>query len=484
MGKSRQARIHTSEISLCKALAQHAAIALENARLFEQAQEEIVTRKRIQEKFLHDALHDSLTGLPNRTLLNDRLERAILRNKRDGERLFAILYLDLDHFKVVNDSLGHNIGDEMLIEVAKRMTQSVRDVDTVARFGGDEFFILLEDVTSLPDSIQCAKRIQENLMAPLDLNAHEVFTTASMGIVLCSSDYKDPNEYLRDADIAMYHAKTSNRGGIEVFSTSLRHLALRRLTLESELRRAIEQKEFLLHYQPITALDSGKITGFEALLRWQHPELGLILPDEFIPLAEETGLIIPIGDWVLFEACQQLRKWQRQYPQEPPLTISINLSIKQLFKPDLLDSIRQVLAETNLEASCLNLEITESTLINDIDNVAVFLSQLRELGAHVHLDDFGTGYSSLNYLRNFPLDVIKIDRAFTAGLTKKEGKGALVKTIFLMARELGMQVIAEGIETNEQLVRLLEMGCCLGQGFHLYKPQDHLEIERLFAGGI
>lgn len=482
--ESRRRREFTAkEISLCKALAQHAAIALENARLFKRAQEEIETRKRIQEKLLYDALHDALTGLPNRTLLYDRLERAILRNKRDKERLFAILYLDLDHFKVINDSLGHNIGDKLLMEVAGRMTQTVRDVDTVARLGGDEFVILLEDVNSLDDAVSCAERIQGKFVNPVDLNTHEIYITTSMGIVLCSSEYKDPNEYLRDADIAMYHAKTNNRGGIAVFSPSLRHMALRRLTLESELRRAIEQKEFLLYYQPITLLASGRITGFEALLRWQHPDLGLILPDEFIPLAEETGLIIPIGDWVLVEACQQLRSWQDQHPQEPALTMSINLSMKQLFKPDLIDRISQVLADTGLEASHLNLEITESTLVNDLDTVAGVLSQLKNLGVHVHLDDFGTGYSSLSYLRNFPLDVIKIDRAFIANLSEKEGKGALVRTIVLMAQELGLQVIAEGIETHEQLTQLLEMGCGLGQGFHLFRPKGNLEIEGLFSGG-
>jgi diguanylate cyclase (GGDEF)-like protein len=471
----------TREINLCIALGQHAAIVLENARLYKRAQEEIETRKRIQEKLLYDALHDALTGLPNRTLLYDRLERAILRNKRDEKRLFAIIYLDLDHFKIINDSLGHNIGDKMLMEVAGRMAQTVREVDTVARLGGDEFVILLEEVSNLDDAMVCAQRIQDKFVDPVDLNTHQVYITTSMGIVLCSSDYKDPNEYLRDADIAMYHAKTKNRGGIEVFTPSLRHMALRRLTLESELRRAIEQNEFLLYYQPITHLASGKITGFEALLRWQHPDLGLILPDEFIPLAEETGLIIPIGDWVLTEACMQLRKWQLQHPQQPALTMSINLSIKQLFKPDLIERIRQVLSETGLEADHLNLEITESTLVNDIDTVAVVLSQLKDLGVHVHLDDFGTGYSSLSYLRNFPLDVIKIDRAFIANLNENEGKGGLVKTIVLMAQELGLQVIAEGIETNEQLAQLLEMGCGLGQGFHLFKPRDNLEIEGLFT---
>jgi len=480
--ESRYRREFTpKEISLCETLAQHAAIALENSRLFTRAQIEIETRKQIEERLLHEALHDALTGLPNRILLNERLERAIIRHQRDNQRLFAVLYLDLDNFKVVNDSLGHNMGDKLLVEIATRMNACVREVDTIARFGGDEFIFILEDMENLQISIQCAQRIQNALKKRLDLDGHEVFISASIGIVLSSNIYKNPNEYLRDADIAMYHAKASNRGGIEVFSPALRQRAIKRLTLESELRRAIKQEEFTVHYQPIVSLEDKKIQGFEALMRWRHPEQGTIFPGEFIDLAEETGLIIPVGDLVLNEACQQIKDWQLRYPHAPPFSISVNLSSKQLFNPDLITTTNQLLTTYGVEANCLNLEITESTLAHKIDSVTLVLHQLKELGVGTHLDNFGTGYSSLKYLRNLPFDVIKIDRAFISGINEYDGKGNLVKTIIMIAQELGMQVIAEGIESQEQLAQLLNMGCRMGQGFHLYCPDDRSAIERLLV---
>ncbi|GAF77030.1 unnamed protein product, partial [marine sediment metagenome] len=432
--ESRYRREFTAdEIALCEAIAQQAAIALENARLYEQAQEELAYRKQAEEQLRHDVFHDALTNLPNRALFADRLERAILRNKRNVEDKFAVIFLDLDHFKVVNDSLGHQVGDELLVEIAHRLTQTIRDVDTVARLGGDEFAILIEDVSDTNALMCLGKRINQKLMAPFNLNGHEVITTASMGIVVCSDSYNQPEEYLRDADLAMYHAKSLGKARYEVFSSSLRQKAMTRLTMEVDLRQAIENQEFCLHYQPITSFGEGKVIGFEALLRWQHPRLGLIPPAKFIPLAEETGLIISIGYWVLREVCIQLKQWQLHYPSNPPLSVSVNFSGIELLQPDFRDKVENILLMTGCPGEWLSFEVTERAVINDAESVGSTLSQLKELGISVHMDDFGIGYSSLSYLRNLPMDVIKIDRTFIQMMDTETENPGLVRSIIYMA---------------------------------------------------
>jgi diguanylate cyclase (GGDEF)-like protein/PAS domain S-box-containing protein len=469
------------DIAICEAIAQQAAVALEHARLYEQAQKEIRLRRQMEKQLRHDAFHDALTRLPNRALFMDRLERAILRNKRNPGYRFAVLFLDLDRFKVINDSLGHQIGDSMLVEVSRRLEESMRDVDTVARLGGDEFVVLVEDIKSSQDAERFANRIQERLIVPLNLNGHEVISTASIGIVVNGTSYTQPDEYLRDADTAMYHAKAMGKARYEVFSSTLRKHAITRLTMEADLRRAVEKQEFRIHYQPITSLKTGKVNGMEALVRWQHPTLGLILPARFIDIAEETGLIVQIGEWVLKEACQQVREWQMNYPSDPPWSLSVNISSKQLSYTGFVKQVGEIMQETGLERGSLSLEITESVIVENTASVAFVLNQLKDLGVSVQMDDFGTGYSSLSYLRNFPMDVIKIDRSFIDKMDIEANKPGLVRSIISMAQELGMRVIGEGIETEGQLTMLTGLGCDYGQGFHISVPLDGQAIGELLS---
>ncbi|MFQ5857549.1 MAG: EAL domain-containing protein [Anaerolineae bacterium] len=449
---------------------------------------DITERKRAEEQLLHGAFHDALTGLPNRALFMDRLGRSIERAKRREDHLFAVLFLDLDRFKVVNDSLGHTIGDQLLIAMAPRLEGCVRATDTVARLGGDEFVILLEDIEAVSDATRVAGRIREVLTVPFNLDGHEMFTTASIGIVLSATSYEQPEDILRDADIAMYRAKALGKARYELFDAAMRDHVVARLRLETDLRRAIERQEFEIHYQPIVSLADGRIAGFEALLRWQHPEHGLVSPGEFIPVAEETGLIVPIDQWVLRETCGQMRAWQAQFPADPPLTISVNLSSKQFAQPDLIEQIEQVLRETGLDARSLKLEITESVIMENGESAAVMLSRLRALGVQVHMDDFGTGYSSLSYLHQFPIDTIKIDRSFIGKMGVDGNNSEIAQAIVMLARDLGMDVIAEGVETAEQLVRLRALECEYGQGYHFSKPLDSeaagaLIAEALAVGG-
>jgi diguanylate cyclase (GGDEF)-like protein len=401
----------------------------------------------------------------------DRLGCALRRAKRRKDSLFAVLFVDLDRFKVINDSLGHMIGDQLLIAIAQRLRICLRSEDTAARLGGDEFAILLENITDISDAIGVANRIQEELTLPFNLGGQEVFTSTSVGIALGTEDYDKPEDLLRDADTAMYHAKALGKARYEVFNTTMHDHAVTLLQLETSLRQAIGRQEFRLYYQPIVLLETGKITGFEALVRWQHPLRGLISPGEFISVAEETGAIIPIGYWVLHEACRQMRAWQLQFP-EKPLSISVNLSSKQFSHPKLIESISQILQKTGLDARSLKLEITESAIMENSESATAMLLQLRDMEVELHLDDFGTGYSSLSYLHRFPVDVLKIDRSFTTMMNISDEKAEIVRTILMLANNLGMEATAEGIETAEQLAQLKGLQCKYGQGYFFSKPLD------------
>jgi len=421
---------------------------------------------------------DALTGLPNRLLFIDRLGRSIQRAKRHKNYLFAVLFIDLDRFKVVNDSLGHIVGDQLLVAIARRLESGLRSLDTlarlgtdptIARLGGDEFTVLLEDIKDVSDAVRVAKRIQANLLQSFTIDGHEVFMSASVGIATSTAGYERPEAILRDADTAMYRAKAWGTARCEVFDTEMRNRAVARLELETTLRRAVERQEFELHYQPIVLLDTCRLKGFEALIRWQHPERGPVAPSEFITVAEETGLIQPIGWWVLREACRQMRVWQSSMCAGVT-TISVNLSGKQFMQSDLVDQIEQVLKDTGLDGSSLKLEITESTIIGNIDAVVHTLLRLKGLGVQLAIDDFGTGYSSLSYLHRLPIDTLKIDRSFIANMS--EDNSAIVRAIVALAHHMRLDVVAEGIETADQLAQLIEFGCKYGQGNLFSKPVD------------
>ena len=412
---------------------------------------------------------DALTGLPNRVLFMDRLGHAMERAKYSENHLFAVFFLDLDRFKVVNDSLAHLMGDQLLIATARRLKACLHSADTVARLGGDEFTILLEEIKQVSDATRLAERIQKELAMPFNLHGHEVFTTASIGIALSEPSYKRPEDLLRNADTAMYRAKALGKARYEVFDTAMRDRAIARLQLENDLRRAVERQEFRVHYQVIVSLATGQICGFEALVRWDHPTRGLVYPAEFIPVAEETGLIIPIGQWVLQEACRQTKQWQERYP-DLPLMVCVNFSSKQFMQPGLVNQINQVLEETGLNASSLKLELTESLIMDNAESSCALLQQLKELDIRLGIDDFGTGYSSLSYLHYFPIDTLKIDRSFIKRIGVDEENSEIVRTIITLAHNLGVDVIAEGVETAQQLARLQELKCEYGQGYFFSHP--------------
>jgi diguanylate cyclase (GGDEF)-like protein len=428
-------------------------------------------QREAENRLLHNAYHDVLTGLPNRALFMDRLNRSLIRARHRDDYLFAVLFLDLDRFKVINDSLGHPMGDKLLVAIARRLETCLRPGDMVARLGGDEFAIILDHLKHIKDAIQAAERIQKELSLPFNLGGHEMFASASIGITTSLIPYAAPEDFLRNADTAMYRAKDQGRGCFELFDTGMHETALAVMQLENDLRRALARYEFKVYYQPIISLDNWRIAGFEALLRWQHPEQGFISPMKFIPVAEETGLIIPIGHWVLIEACGQMRDWQKQFPSTPPLSISVNLSGKQLAQPDLIEQIKQILDQTEIPPDSLKLEITESAIIDNTETAAALLKQIKSLGIKVSLDDFGTGYSSLSYLHRFPIDTLKIDRSFVTRMNLPKNS-EIVRTIVTLAANLGMDVIAEGVESGDQIVQLTGMNCEYVQGYLFSQPID------------
>jgi diguanylate cyclase (GGDEF)-like protein/PAS domain S-box-containing protein len=443
--------------------------------------QDITDRKLAEQQLHHDAFHDALTGLPNRALFMDHLKLAVARSRRNAQRHFAVLYLDLDRFKIINDSLGHTIGDQLLVGIADRLKKNLRPGDTVARLGGDEFTILIEDYTDEKEAVQVAERVQKELSTPFNLSGREVFTTVSMGIAPSSTGYERAEDILRDADTAMYRAKSLGKARYEVFDKAMHARAINLLQLETDLRRACERQEFLIHYQPIVALENFRLRGFEALVRWQHPERGFISPMDFIPVAEETGMIAYIGEFVLREACRQMQRWQKMFPLDHPLFISVNLSSKQFSQTTLIKDIANTLQETGVRPQSVKLEITESVVMENIETATEMLRQMRALGVQLAIDDFGTGYSSLSYLHRFPIDTLKIDRSFVTRMTENSENMEIVRTIIVLAQNLGMDVVAEGVETNEQLVQLQKLCCENGQGYYFSKPVDHVGAEKIIA---
>lgn len=460
---------------------------MENIRLMEiskaneQLQVELSERKRIEEKLAYTALHDPLTNLPNRVLFLNRLSHAMDLAKRNKNYSFAVFFIDIDRFKVVNDSLGHNVGDLLLVESALRLLACVRSVDTVARLGGDEFVILLEELVNPSDYLLVANRILKNLAMPSSLEGHKVFVSVSMGIVLNHARYERSDDIMRDADIAMYSSKKHGRNRFEVFDPIMLIGVMTRLELETDLRKALENQEFIVHYQPILDMEKHQIVSFEALVRWQHPTRGLTQPADFIPTAEEIGLIVPIGYWVLDEACRQIRDWQIQFPADPPLTINVNLSTRQCAQTDLVQKIVNILKKNNLDPGSLKLELTESLIMEDSAATSAILSELREKGIQVQIDDFGTGYSSLGHLHKLPIDTLKIDRTFISQLGNGGNGLEIVRTILALAHGLGMKVIAEGVETDDQLSKLQSLNCEYVQGFLFAKPVNSLEASILLG---
>ncbi|MDP9120499.1 MAG: EAL domain-containing protein [Acidobacteriota bacterium] len=457
--------------------------AIGNPEFLQGTLVDITERKLAEEKLVHNALHDPLTDLPNRTLFLDRLKMAMERSKRRKEPLFAVQFIDLDRFKLINDSLGHMLGDDLLKAIAQRLKRCLRPGDTVARLGGDEFAVLLEDLESGSVSAALvAERIQNELSAPFMVGGQEVFSSASIGIALGSAAYEHPEELLRDADTAMYRAKTLGRACHAIFDPTMHQQALARLKLETALRRALDRQEFRLYYQPIVSLGSGHIVGFEALLRWQHPELGLLLPSSFLTAAENSGLILPIGQWVLYEACRQTRAWQQAYPRAQAVHVNVNLHALQFSQRSFVELIENVLRQTGLPPSSLYLELTEHVLMSEPEAAIEALRQLRSLGLGVCIDDFGIGYSSLSYLQRFPVTTLKIDRSFVATI-QQHGQGIeIVQSIITLAHTMRLDVIAEGVETPHQMSSLQELGCELTQGFLFSAAVDGTAAGGLLAG--
>ncbi|MEO1133510.1 MAG: EAL domain-containing protein, partial [Cyanobacteria bacterium J06639_1] len=434
---------------------------------------DLTQRKHTESQLRHAASHDTLTGLPNRAFFTTRLQTALDNAQMQPDYHFAVLFLDLDRFKVINDSLGHHIGDRLLQAFAERLQGCVRDRDNIARLGGDEFAILLDRIGQEKEATAIADRIQTALTEPFDLGGRDVFVSTSIGIALNTTGYERIEALLRDADTAMYHAKASGKARYAIFDSDMHVQAVNRLHLENDLRRAIEREEFVVHYQPIVELRSGRIAGFEALIRWQHPERGLVPPNEFVPIAEETEAIVPIGWWVMRRACEDLQQWHQQFPDRQDLTVSVNLSGKQFVQLDSNERIAQIvdiLHETQLQPRHLKLEITESVVIENNAIAARAFEHLGELGIHLAMDDFGTGYSSLSYLHRMHVQTLKVDRSFVCGIESEPEKIELVRAVSSLATAFGLDIVAEGIETTAQQERVVELGCVYGQGYLFSKP--------------
>ncbi|HZJ51116.1 MAG TPA: EAL domain-containing protein [Actinomycetota bacterium] len=435
-----------------------------------------VERKRLENELAHLALHDALTGLPNRKLFLDRLGQALVRSDRT-RRMVAVLFFDLDRFKEINDSLGHAAGDQVLVTTANRIQSAIRPTDILARFGGDEFTILCEDVTSDLDAIHIAARVEEAMVSPPVLGDQEVTLSLSIGVSLSQGSNTQPEAMLRNADAAMYRAKERGRAGVELFDESIGARLRERLQTESSLRQAVDRGEFRVLYQPQINLETDEIVGLEALVRWEHPERGLLLPSEFLSVAEDAGLVVPIGAGVMREACGQAVRWRQDRRER--LEILVNLSARQLVQPDFTDTVANVIRETDIEPSTLCLEITENDLVDDTESIKTTLQSLKDLGVRLSIDDFGTGYSSLTYLKRFPVDLLKIDRSFVGGLGRDKDDTAIVAAVINLAETLGLAVSAEGVETSEQLSELRALGCGFAQGFYFARPQPAEDVSVL-----
>jgi diguanylate cyclase (GGDEF)-like protein len=446
-------------------------------------QSEIDERKRAEERLLYDAFHDALTGLPNRALFLDRLQHVIESGRRHPEQLYAVLFLDLDRFKVVNDTLGHLVGDHLLVAVGERLAECLRPGDTVARLGGDEFGILLDRLPDADDAAQVADRILRSLTHSVEVDGHEIFATCSIGIALRSERYQRPEQVLRDADIAMYQAKQKGKACSEIFDAEMHGSVVDRLQLEGDLKRAVDRgEEFLLHYQPIVALRTGKLIAIEALVRWNKPGRGLLDAADFVPLAEEAGVVAGLGDWVFRAACAQLKAWQERVPALAGAIVSVNVSGAQFRRPEFVDVLRQIVREAGVDPRAVALEVTEAVIMNEVEASAAKLARLRELGVQIHVDDFGTGYSSLSYLHRFPITAVKIDRSFVAGLPGHLESEEVIKAIVSIGESLDFDVIAEGVETTTQRDKLEELRCRYAQGLMIGRPMSAADLEVWVAG--
>ena len=464
----------------------HRTLELETANqqlaiINNQLQEKILEKENIEKKLLYDALHDELTGLPNRSLFMKRVETALEKSKCYRDYKFAVLFIDLDRFKIVNDSLGHLMGDHLLIACAQRLRKCLREQDLVARIGGDEFTILLENIKELNYALSIADKIVAEFKHPFKLETNTITTTVSIGIVLGSTEYQQSLELLRDADTAMYRAKEQGKARHEIFNEQMHMHAIQRLELENDLRQALKLNQFALFYQPIIRLIDGQLEGFEALIRWQHPTKGLISPNDFIPIAEETGLIIPLGKWILNKACHQLSIWQNKFSHSPLINISINITVNQLKCPNFLATIDRILSQNKIPGSSIKLEITESMLMQDSEKVMNLLSQIQARQIKLCIDDFGTGFSSLSYLPRFPIDILKIDRSFVSFMDCDENNFEVVRTIISLAHTLGIKVVSEGIETITQLEQLQSLGSEFGQGYLFSRPLNAESAELMIS---
>ena len=440
------------------------------ATRFAGSQTDVTELKSHEEQMIHDALHDTLTSIPNRTLLLDRIRQSLVRRKRYPETSFAVIFIDLDRFRLVNESLGHIHGDELLKLISERLKGSIPIGDTVARLGGDEFSVLIQDIVCVKDAENIAKDIQDSFSKPFSLGDREVFASASMGIAHSDNDYKTPEEILRDSELAMYRAKRDGKAQSIVFEKRFRQSTLSPIDLDTDLRRALDRDEMELHYQPIISMRDRSISGFEALLRWSHRSRGAISPNEFIPLAEETGLIYDLGQWVLRKACEQIADWNKDKSKEEQLEISINLSGRQFSDPNLVGGIFENIEKSGFNAEFLKIEITESALMENAQRSVSMLNQLKDLNIKVCVDDFGTGYSSLSYLHTFPIDTLKIDRSFVHDMSRNFRNMEIIRTIIMLAHNLKLDVIAEGVETAEQYAQLSALGCQFAQGFYFSRP--------------